>query len=142
MRARRESVIDTGDQANQYVPYFGVGVNAMGIFNRLLALTCEDSEDGARRRTDLGALENFVHGIFTKALHGMMLEICCGRFVLRVLETAHPLERAEALACGTLEKVTQSIFVVLDEDVRLEEAVERGTLSLSSSETPASRQQR
>ena len=54
-----------------------------------------------------------------------MLEICCRRFVLGVLEAAHSLETAEALECGALEEVTQAILMVLDEDVRLEEAVKR-----------------
>ena len=116
-----------GQVSNQDLPYFGVGVNAMRIFDRSLALTCEHGEDRTRRRITLDAIEGFGHRILPKTLHGVMLEICCRRFVLRVLEATHSLERAKAFSRGTLEKVAQAIVMVLDEDVRLEEAIQRGT---------------
>jgi hypothetical protein len=56
-----------------------------------------------------------------------MLEICCQRFVLRVLEATLSLERAKAFSHGTLDKVAQVIVVVLDEDIQLEEAIQWGT---------------
>ena len=116
-----------GQVSNQDLPYFGVGVNAMRIFDGSLALTCEHGEDRTRRRIALDAIEGFGHRILPKTLHRVMLEICCRRFVLRVLEATHSLERAKTFARGTLEKVAQAIVVVLDEDVRLEEAIQRGT---------------
>ena len=99
----------------------------MRIFDRSLALTCEHGEDRTRRRITLDAIEGFGHRILPKTLHGVMLEICCRRFVLRVLEATHSLERAKAFSRGTLEKVAQAIVMVLDEDVWLEEAIQRGT---------------
>jgi hypothetical protein len=104
-------------------------MRTMRIFDRLLTLTSEDSENRSRRSGPLDSLDGVVDRILAETLDRMVLEVGRGRLVLGILEAADALERALALASRTLEEVAESTIVILNKDVGLEEAIQGGAPS-------------
>ena len=64
-----------------HLPYFQVGMDAMRIFHRLLAFACEEGEDRAAELGGSLTSNSCIDRIFTEAVEGVVLEICCGCFI-------------------------------------------------------------
>jgi len=63
-------------------------MDMMRVFYQLFAFACEECEDGAIEFGSLLAGNSCVDCIFTEAAEGVVFEVSCRRFVLRVLKAA------------------------------------------------------
>jgi hypothetical protein len=100
---------------------FWVGVDTMRILDRLFTFACEECKNGAIALAGLLASDSGVDGVLTKAAEGMVSEVGCGRFVLRVLKAADTTRMHLALASSTGKEMTRSTIVVLESNVGFEE---------------------
>jgi hypothetical protein len=77
----------------------------MRILNRLLTCACKDREDRSSL-TFIGlAPYGVVDGFFAEAADSVVLEICSGSSILRVLESANTSPIALAFASSTREEM-------------------------------------
>lgn len=93
------------------------------IFHRYFALASKECEDGAVG-LDFLANDSCVDRVLTEAAEGVVLEVCRGRFVLRILKATDNASAHLALWSSTSEDMAWSTFVILEGDRRLEERID------------------
>ena len=108
-----------------FLPSFSGAVRTVRVFDRLLSGASKERENRSTAVFDITTVDRVIDGFVTEAFNSMGSEVCCGCFILRVLEAADATGSRLAHRSSACEEMAQAAVVIPDGDVGLEKMVDR-----------------
>ena len=96
-------------------------MHVMRILHWLFAVPCKECEDGVAEFGCLLSGDSCIDCIFTKAVEGMVLEVCCGCIVLQVLKVMDNMCTSLELWSSTGKNMVWSTLIILKGNIWFEE---------------------
>ena len=93
----------------------------MRILHQLFSVLWEEHKDGAAEFGCLLSSDSCLDCIFTKAVEGMVLQVCCGCLVLQVLKVMDNVCMSLALQSSTGKNMAWLTLIILQGKVWFEE---------------------